>query len=315
MRSHQNLSIDILLPTYNRSALLVDCLKSICRARKPEDMDVTVWIVDNNSSDATAQAVVPFLDQREITFRYLFVPRPGKSAALNEALKHAQGDIIGLIDDDEQIADSWLETVYHEFTSDPELEYIGGSVLPNWATQKPGWFPHSYGGAVSIVPRTKRVPFSPDFQGMLLGGNAAIRRTTLERVLPYPENLGKIGTMIRSGEDEVIYHRLLALRAKGVCVPELVIYHWIPEDRLTKKYFRKWVLGRGISVGYQMRQRGFPETSLFGIPRYKIGQALRGLLPASLGKSQSVRFTAQLQILDSIATIYGLLVWERKATR
>ena len=38
-------------------------------------------------------------------------------------------------------------------------------------------------------------------------------------------------------------------------VPDLIIYHWIPTERLTKRYYRKWVIGRGISMGWQIRDR------------------------------------------------------------
>jgi len=70
-----------------------------------------------------------------------------------------------------------------------------------------------------------------------MGGNAVIRRATLERVLPYPERLGKIGNKIRSGEDEVIYHRLLDIGARGIVLPDLIITHWIPAERMTRATF------------------------------------------------------------------------------
>ena len=245
------------------------------------------------------------MGQGDIAVRYIFVGRPGKSAALNEAIAQTAGEFVGFIDDDEQIDPAWLEVAYRELSASPAVDYIGGPNHPNWEHAAPDWLPVAYPGAIGIVLRPERTTFSHEFRGMLMGGNAVIRRATLERVLPYPERLGKIGNKIRSGEDEVIYHRLLDIGARGIVLPDLIIYHWIPAERMTKSYFRRWVAGRGISVGWQLRERGFKEPGLLGIPRYQFGACFRALWPMLTAKSQRERFTAQLTVLDCLATLYG----------
>lgn len=212
---------------------------------------------------------------------------------------------MGLVDDDEQLDPAWFEVAYREFSAMAQIDFIGGPYLPNWERAAPDWLPASYPGAIGIVLRPERVQFSHEFSGMLMGGNAIIRRSTLQRVLPYPEQLGKIGNKIRSGEDEVIYHRLLDINARGMVVPDLIIRHWIPAERLTKKYFRRRVIGRGISVGSQLRERGFQQASLLDIPRYKFGASLRAIGSMLTPGSEQERFTAQLTILDCLATLYG----------
>jgi glycosyltransferase involved in cell wall biosynthesis len=304
------MDLDLIIPTYNRADLLKKCLDSVCRAVRPNGLSVTVYVVDNNSQDNTRAVTQDFLahqspSSNNLKFKYLFVSRAGKSAALNETLAQSSGRLVGLIDDDEELDTSWFEVAHREFTEDSALEYIGGPYFPNWEIAQPLWLPQTYTGILGIVPRPARVPFSSQFHGMLMGGNTVIRRSTLQKVLPYPEHLGKIEGKIRSGEDEVIYHRLLELEAKGVVVPDLIIYHWIPAARLTKPYYRKWVIGRGISMGSQLRERGFSEPAFLGIPRYKFGSLLKSLTVMLTGSSQEVRFTAQLSILDCFATLYG----------
>jgi glycosyltransferase involved in cell wall biosynthesis len=299
------MDLDLILPTYNRAHLLKNCLDSILRASRPTGLQINVVVVDNNSKDDTKSVVQAYIDRDVLPIRYIFVERAGKSAALNEAIAQTGAELIGLIDDDEQIDSAWFEVAYREFFSTRELDYIGGPCRPNWEQGAPDWFPSGYGGIVGIVPRPERVAFSQEFNGMLMGGNAVIRRATLERVLPYPEHLGKIGNKIRSGEDEVIYHRLLEIAAKGMVVPDLIIYHWIPADRLTKSYCRQWAIGRGISEGSQLRERGFVEPGLFGIQRYKFGIALQGMKKMLFAKPQKERFAAQLSVLDCFATLYG----------
>jgi hypothetical protein len=214
------------------------------------------------------------------------------------------GDLVGLVDDDEQLDPAWFEVAYREFSAMAQIDFIGGPYLSNWERAAPDWLPAAYPGAIGIVLRPERVAFSAEFNGMLMGGNAVIRRATLQRVLPYPEELGP-GSRIQRGEDDVIYHRLLKIGARGMVVPDLIIYHWIPAERLTKRYYRKWVFGRGIGVGYQLRERGFQQAGLLGIPRYKFGASLRAIGSMLTPGSEQERFTAQLTILDCLATLYG----------
>jgi glycosyltransferase involved in cell wall biosynthesis len=299
------MDIDIIIPTYNRAYLLKDCLRSVFAATRPKGLNITVIVVDNNSGDNTREVVQPFLERPELPCRYIFVGRPGKSAALNEALAQTNGELVGFVDDDEQLDPAWFEVAYREFSAIAQIDFIGGPFVPNWERAAPDWLPVAYPGAIGIVLRPARTTFSHEFRGMLMGGNAVIRRTTLERVLPYPEQLGKIGNKIRSGEDEVIYHRLLGIGARGIVVPDLIIHHWIPAERMTKSYFRRWIVGRGISLGSQLRERGFKEPGLLGIPRYQFGACFRALWPMLTAKSQRERFTAQLSVLDCFATLYG----------
>jgi glycosyltransferase involved in cell wall biosynthesis len=304
-------NLDLIIPTYNRAYLLEECLKSVFQANRPEGLNVTVFVVDNNSEDSTQETVRPFLERDDLSCRYIFVGRRGKSAALNEAIAQTDGELVGFIDDDEQLDRAWFEVAYREFSTTQTLEYIGGPYCPNWEVSPPDWLPPTHPGVIGIVLRPERVAFSAEFNGMLMGGNAVIRRATLQRVLPYPEELGPIGSRIRYGEDEVIYHRLLKIGARGMVVPDLIIYHWIPFERLTKRYYRKWVVGRGIGVGYQLRETGFLARGLLGIPRYKFGAAFRGLRSVLIAQPRSEHFTAELAILDCFATLYGRLFYGR----
>jgi glucosyl-dolichyl phosphate glucuronosyltransferase len=297
--------LDLVIPTYNRANLLKECLQSILRASRPDSLHINVVVVDNNSADSTKDVVQSFSEQTDLSVRYIFVARSGKSAALNDSLSQTNAEFIGLIDDDEQLDPDWFEVVYREFVTHPELDYIGGPCSPNWEQARPDWLPLEYGGAMGIVRRPTRIAFSREFDGMLMGGNAVIRRSVLQRVLPYPEHLGKIGVKIRSGEDEVIYHRLLDIGAHGMVVPELIIHHWIPATRLTRRYLRQWVIGRGISIGSQLRERGFEEPAMLGIPRHKFGAATRSVASMLTAKSARDRFASQLSILDCFATLYG----------
>jgi glycosyltransferase involved in cell wall biosynthesis len=297
--------LDLLIPTYNRMDMLLGCLRSVMDARVPEGMEVTVMVIDNNSNDGTCEAVKSFSHPFALRLEYVFVKRQGKAAALNESVAASNAEFIGMVDDDELIDRGWFECTAREFSNDPELEYIGGPYYPHWLSEKPAWLPQKYPGVIGIVNREQESYFSRDFAGMLMGGNVVIRRSTLAKVMPYPEKYSKIGNKAsRAGEDEVVYHRLLDLGAKGKVVPDLIIYHLIPPERLTKSYYRNWVWGRAMALGAQLREQPSTLPKLLGIPRYKFRAAAQGLV-ALFSRSSSERFTGELDVLDSLGTLYG----------
>ena len=307
------MDLELFIPTYNRTRLLEECLKSVFRASRPQGLNITVVIVDNNSCERSRKVVQPFLEQSELPCRYIHIQRPGKSAALNEALAQTHAELVGFVDDDEQLDAAWFEVAYREMSGDSNLDYIGGPYHPNWEVPLPEWLPPitTYGSGLGIVHRPERIAFSPEFAGILMGGNIVIRRATLEKVLPYPEKLGRIGHQIRSGMDELIHHRLLQVGARGESVPDLIIYHWIPAERMTKQYYRKWAFGRGVGEGYQFRERTFPETALLGIPRYKFGKLLRCLPSVLFARDRQRRFLAELSVRDCFGLLYGRHIYGR----
>ena len=114
-----------------------------------------------------------------------------------------------------------------------------------------------------------------------MGGNAVIRRSVLDRVGPYSVDLGRTpGGRLLSCEDEDMFIRLLSIGARGFYRPDLIIHHYVPPERLTKRYFRRWCFWRGVSQGLLDRRRPAPVPYLLGVPRYMIGSAVRGTIDA-----------------------------------
>jgi glucosyl-dolichyl phosphate glucuronosyltransferase len=102
---------------------------------------------------------------------------------------------------------------------------------------------------------------------MLMGGNAVIKRSALAMVGPYNVGLGRTDKGLLSCEDEDMFHRLLANGFKGEYIPDLVIYHYVPRERMTRQYHRRWCWGRGTSMGMLARTRTPDVVELFRIPR------------------------------------------------
>ena len=198
--------------------------------------------------------------------------------------------------------------VAREF-ADTSIQFIGGPYLPDWAAPAPSWLPPGYNAVIGVVEPKSRTAFGGDFQGNLMGGNAVIRRSAFDRVGLYSPKLGRSGKGLLSEEDAEFYRRLLDAGLHGMHVPDLIIYHYIPADRLTRKYHRRWCYWRGVSQGISDKDFPEPVAYTFGVPRYRIGRALKGL--ASLPKHLLSRnnagqaFADELASWDLLGFIYG----------
>ncbi len=94
----------LVIPTRNRAHILVLTLPHMLRQRVA-GVDYEVIIVDDGSTDDTASAVRRSGDGRVI---YRQVPQGGASAARNQALAIASGDVIVFLDDDAFVAPDFL---------------------------------------------------------------------------------------------------------------------------------------------------------------------------------------------------------------
>jgi glucosyl-dolichyl phosphate glucuronosyltransferase len=311
------MTLDVILPTFNREALLARALDSLRRARVPATMYVRVLVVDNGSTDGTRALVGERSRRPGIRFDYLFVSTPGKPYALNAGIAESDADLIGLIDDDEEIDPGWFVCIQRTFDAadGPTVDFIGGKCLPSWDAARPAWLGGGYLGVIGWVdPGPDARAMDGGYPGILMGGNAVIRRRVLDRAGPYSTALNRTGARLLGCEDEDMYHRLLALGARGRYVPNLVIYHHVPEFRLQKRYFRRWCFWRGVSLGMMDVERPAPVAYLAGVPRYAVGRAGRAVWRATLEvlrlKRQTdpaTRFEYELACWDLAGFFWGKL--------
>lgn len=302
--------LEVIIPTYNRSDLLPQCLKSLAVAAVPPGLTVGVTVVDNNSTDDTRAVVESWSQKFADGLRYLFEQKQGRSSALNTGIIGSDSDLVGFIDDDEEIDAAWYESIYEAF-ADPEIDFIGGPYIPKWEVDPPAWLPPDHEGVIGLVDAgAEIIPYDESYPGILMGGNAVIRRSAINKVGLYMTSLGRTGARLLAGEDEDMYRRLRSSGARGLYLPHLKIYHLIPASRLTKKYYRQWSFWRGVSCGVLDRTHPQSVSYLLGVPRYLFGAATRGLLRwmsvgLRVGRDSSKTFSEELAIWDLAGFFYG----------
>ena len=282
------MKFSIVIATYKRAELLKDTLESLSHLQPGAAWEVVV--VDNNSPDRTREVVEAAAAAYPVPLIYAFEKEQGRSAALNCGFRVASGDIIVTTDDDVQVEPDWLNRIESGLDA-CKCDYVGGRVVPRWEAEPPRWLPRGGSRLWAVIALLDYGPDPIQFgRRVPLGVNMAVRRDALARAGGFDTKIGrKAGTLL--GQEV----REWCLRARGAglvgyYVPDIVVQHLIPRDRLTKQYFRRWFYWRGISRAMLYAQTGLdmesPETSaldytrvphIAGVPRYMFRSALNAL--------------------------------------
>src|SRR5829696_4724680 len=193
--------VSVVVPTHNRSSLLTLTLQSVLWQR---DVDLEVVVVDDGSTDDTAEAVAGLRDGRVRIVRH---ERPqGVAAARNRGAEEATAEWITFLDDDDlwapdklarqlraarEAGRSWAYT--GAVSIDDELKVLGG--MP----------PPSPERVVELLPGFDAVPGG--------GSNVVVHRDTLAKA-------GRFDSRLRNTEDWEMWIRLAKLGPPAwVCSP------------------------------------------------------------------------------------------------
>lgn len=115
--------VSVVLATRDRAGLLVGALDSVRRQRH------TNWqlvVVDDGSTDRTAEVLQTIADPRVVTLRTEGV---GAAAARQLALAHIAGDWVTFLDDDNSMHPGWLHAIASYATRYPDAMVMYGAQI------------------------------------------------------------------------------------------------------------------------------------------------------------------------------------------
>ena len=95
----KDLSLTVVIPTYNRKNILKKCLNALFDQTYPQS-DYEVIVVDDGSTDGTEEIVKFLINNSPCILRYFKQEHKGPAAARNLGIKNANGKIILFIGDD-----------------------------------------------------------------------------------------------------------------------------------------------------------------------------------------------------------------------
>ena len=274
------MKFSVIIATYNRAEELGKTLESLKKLESSDPWEVI--IVDNNSPDNTQEVVLQAVETFPVPLRYVTEKEQGRSAALNAGIRIAAGKILAITDDDVRVDPHWLVNAERALQT-LNCDYVGGKALPIWSGKLPDWMPNRGGkhwGVIALLDYGLE-PAEFGEHKVPLGVNIVFRRECFDRAGLWDNNIGRKAGTLLGQEVREWSQRARAAGLRGFYSPDLIVHHVIPEDRLTKKYFRKWFYWHGISRAILYRSNGLdmesPERTTLdfskvphvaGVPRY-----------------------------------------------
>ena len=237
--------VSVVVPTYNRSALLRRTVESVLCQDTQGTFEVVV--IDNNSSDDTKDVVQSLIQKHPGKVRYIVERKQGNAHARNRGITEAKAPIIAFVDDDVTVDSNWLRLIKQVLDSRSELSFVGGRVLPQWkGTSPPSWLTSDHWAPLALLDYgAEELKISGNNPRGLLTANVAFRRNVFEDAGMFLPDLQRVKNMIGSMEDHEFLMRVCRSGKQGIYTPEMIARTHIDTERLTKAYHRRWHTGHG----------------------------------------------------------------------
>ena len=184
--------LSVIIPTYNRARYIAEAVTSVL---EQGELDAELVVVDDGSTDDTRQVLESFGSR----VRYVSQVNSGPAAARNTGVNLATGEMIGFLDSDDLVVPGSLDRRIEILSSDPSVDLVLG--LTQVVVMQPG----DHQGSESWLPCDEPA----ELRSL---GATVVRRTVLERVGPFDEQLP-------FGEDDDWFMRAEELAARIVVDP------------------------------------------------------------------------------------------------
>jgi glycosyltransferase involved in cell wall biosynthesis len=307
-REREPTRVSVIICTHNRAPLLRKGLDSLRGQSLTCGDGIEILVVDNASTDETQDLVESFQSTTG-NVRYIFESTLGLSHARNRGVREAHGELVAFIDDDAIAEPGWLDALVHAFHGvEPKPDCVGGRIEPIWQVPKPGWFPHSLLGYLSILDLGDEAHWCDIPREHLVGCNIAFRRNALLELGGFNTELGRKGQSLK-GNEEIELLRRMKQRGQGVFYePCAVVRHFIPRERLTKRWLVRRLYAEGLSDGV-LRAFDSDEAGRWGWGRlWRAMQSVRvNLWKAMTAARPEERTLFQTRAAYSLGTVVCLL--------
>ena len=227
---NSELTVSVVICTYNRAELLVNCLQTLCEQTIAMS-DYEVIVVDNNSQDHT-RAVTEDFCQRYSNIRYCLETQQGLSHARNRGWREAKGAYVAYIDDECKVPPQWL-AIAQQIIDQLSPAVFGGPYYGYHNTSPPRWWKESYEDFE--LCDTARALSPGEY---VRGGNIFIQRRLLELMEGFEVTLGMSGNKLSYGEESNFQRRMRATMPDELIYydPKLYTHHLVRPEKMTWRY-------------------------------------------------------------------------------
>ena len=278
------MNLSLCICTYQRAEQLKQSLRALQNCASEFIDGDEVIVVDNNSSDNTAEIVQ--LYKGALPIRYAFEATQGLSAARNRALAEFSNDLLIFIDDDVSVLGGFIDQYRRAAIKHTGYQFFGGKIHVHWQNGKPKWLksdnlPLLNGLFVHYDLGDTDLAYTQENQLTVLspyGANFALRRSLIEQIGNFDTSLGVKGKEIGRSEESDYFERALAVGQQGYYLAQAKVLHRFTLSRLALPYLYKYGKAKGFAAARHSSKSNplwFLSAALF---------ALRGLYQLLKGR-------------------------------
>jgi len=245
--SRNKLSISVIIPTHNRSALLCVAIESFINQDYPNDK-YEIIIVDNASTDNTMQAVSKFLNSTEPKIRYIYNNKLGLHYSRNQGATEANNEILYFADDDVIADKNMLTEICVPFLFNEKVASVTGRVLPKWETPPPKWIErYCNNKLLSLLDPPEDFVISKNIN-FIYGCHQAVKRDVY--IMAGGSNPDTFGPIMLGDGEAGLNRKIQTLGYMFGYNGKAITYHVIPLQRMTQKYLDQRIGNEGTSQAY-----------------------------------------------------------------
>ena len=290
--------VSVVIATRDRARHLQETLDSLSRVQVPEGVEAEVVLVDNGSTDETSQVMRRF-SPAQFQVQLLAEAKPGKSVALNAALRRTESEVVLFTDDDVRLPPDWIEQMAMPVLEGRADALVGGVKIARHLLRP--WMSPVHR---SLLASTEMI--DPERPTRLVGANMCIRRSCVESVGYFDEELGpgRLGLAEETLMTRQLYKAGYTVATNFECVVE----HHFDESRLRRDAQLGLARRIGASEGYiayhwhhssskrwSLVARGYWTTFKLAFFRWRPGKQINGTDGLSLEELELVRSSSRIR--------------------
>ena len=244
-------NISIIICCFNSSKRLYETLKSISNQNYSSELEIELILVDNNSNDDTSKIAMSIWENfnSSVNLKIFQEEKKGLSNARKKGIEIARGEYLIFCDDDNWLANDYLQISYDIMNSNPNIGMLGGEGEAVFEGEKPEWFERfKLNYAVG-----KQSNFDGDItnlKGYVYGAGAIIRKSVLDEIYSkgfVSQLTDRVGHQLVSGGDNELGYMIALSGFRIFYSSKLKFKHFMPNNRIRISYLCKLIKGRQLT--------------------------------------------------------------------